>query len=142
MIHPWTMGHNGDATTAGERLRFDHTTGNLLNEVQGTVREAVETGVLDQVAGERAFVAFACRLPDGDAPTTFGPYFTTAGLCRRRGVTRQALHGRVRRNALLAVKPIEAQRGTQRGSSPLTWPFFPALLRCSTSCTDPPTTGC
>ena len=44
-------------------------------------------------------------MPDDDDPTgALGPFFDTAGLCRRLGVTRQALNGRVHRNTLLGVK--------------------------------------
>ena len=44
-------------------------------------------------------------MPDGYDPNgELGPFFDTAGLCRRLGVTRQALNGRVHRNTLLGVK--------------------------------------
>lgn len=43
-------------------------------------------------------------LDETDPTDELGPFFDTARLCRRLGVTRQALNGRVHRNRLLGVK--------------------------------------
>ena len=93
---------------SAESGRFDEALAKLMAEVQAVAQQAVMSGTLDRADADAAVEAFAARLPDADDPTeTIGPFFDTPGLCRRLGVTRQALNSRAHRNSLLAVEADE-----------------------------------
>lgn len=86
-----------------------------LSVVSDRVAElvAAKTGRHSLSVGEAQAVLRAATdaLPDVDDPThALGPYYDLAGLKRRLGVSRQAIHARIERNTLLGVEADDGSR--------------------------------